>query len=63
MLIDEYKEIVVKATKDLEQLDEFQSNEYVTLQEYYKITHRILDKMCKVTEYFQELIEQEINKL
>lgn len=53
-------EMLINNLKDLTQ---FYSLGFITEKEYYKIRHRILDRISSSSEEEQKLCEQEINKL
>lgn len=55
-------EILEKAIKDFEKLDEFLDKDFITQKEYLKIKHRMIDKLDKIFEYYQEELEVAINK-
>ncbi len=55
-------EILEKAIKDFEKLDEFLDKDFITQKECLKIKHRMLDKLDKIFEYYQEELEVGINK-
>lgn len=63
MNFKDYIEMLEQVSKDLEQLNNFYSLDYITDKEYLKIEHRIVDKISKVSEFYQEQLEGEINKL
>jgi hypothetical protein len=56
-------EIIENVVKDFYKIDEFTNKEYFTYKESLKIKHRMIDKLDKVLEYYQEELEEEINKL
>lgn len=55
-------EILEKVVEDFNKIDELLDNDYITYKESVKIKHRMLDKLDKVWEYYQEELEKEINK-
>ena len=55
-------EVLENAIKDFEKLDEFLDKDFITQKECLKIKHRMLDKLDTVWVYYQEELEEAINK-
>lgn len=55
-------EILENVIKDFEKLDEFLDKDFITQKECFKIKHRMIDKLDKICEYYEEELEEAINK-
>lgn len=52
-----YEEILEK----IKVLDDLYNNEYITLEEYWKIKNRMIERLSNVHSYYKDMIK-EVNK-